>query len=338
MKVNYFSVRCTPRRYAKRMQISAKIPRIAAVVAFLMAGSITISAVFGPIMIAPFALIPLIAGIGIVRRRVWSAYGLALCFFAQIVPVSIRFLGGALRRDSVGVLASIAFSTLLGCLFSLAGRSLANSGAPRGWPLPWFVISAVYALPLLFLHPFMIPTGAMENTLLIGDRVLVRQFPKPSVSRGDLIVFVCPVDRSQTFVKRVIGVPGDRIKIVHKAVYRNGVSLVEPYAVHKTDYEDSYRDNFPSEPNAPLPPQGADMLTRHVASGDVVVPEGCYFVLGDNRDSSLDSRYWGFVGSGDLIGKPLLIYDSEAQSADEIMERRFSLRRPVRWERLFKLL
>jgi signal peptidase I len=236
------------------------------------------------------------------------------------------------------VLALIAFSTVLGCLFLLAGKSLANRGAPRGWPLPWFVISAIYALPLLFLHPFMIPTGAMENTLLIGDRVLVRQFPKPSVSRGDLIVFVYPVDRSQTFVKRVIGVSGDRIKIVHKAVYRNGVSLVEPYAVHKTGYEDLYRDNFPSEPNAPLPPQAADMLTRHVASGDVVVPERCYFVLGDNRDSSLDSRYWGFVGSGDLIGKPLLIYDSEAQSADEIMERRFSFRRPVRWERLFKLL
>jgi len=151
-------------------------------------------------------------------------------------------------------------------------------------------------------------------------------------------VFAYPVDRSQTFVKRVIGVPGDRIRIISKAVYRNGIALVEPYAVHKTDYEDSYRDNFPSEPNVRLPPSAADMLGKHIVSGDVVVPDRCYFVLGDNRDNSFDSRYWGFVGSDDLIGKPLLIYDSEAQSTDEIMERRFLVRRPVRWGRLFKLL
>jgi signal peptidase I len=88
----------------------------------------------------------------------------------------------------------------------------------------------------------------MEDTLLIGDRILVQRFPKPSLTRGDMIVFVYPIDRRQTFVKRVIGVPGDQIRIIDKTVHRNGAALKEPYAVHKTNYVDSYRDNFPSEP------------------------------------------------------------------------------------------
>src|SRR6202023_307100 len=107
----------------------------------------------------------------------------------------------------------------------------------------------------------------------------VRRLPRPSVARGDIIVFPYPVDPRQTFVKRIIGVPGDHIKISGKIVYRNGVSLSERYAVHKTGYVDSYRDN---------------------------------------RDSSLDSRYWGFVGAVDLIGKPVLVYSSEDHSTEAL--------------------
>lgn len=320
------------------MQIPATLPRIASVVAFLIGGLGILGAALGPILVIPFAVIPIVAGIGILRQRAWSAYGFALYCLAQTVPISILFLGGALHRDSVGVLASVAFSAALACLFFFAGKSLSNSGADRGRPRPWIAISAACSLPLLFLQPFVIPTGAMEKTLLIGDRILVRRFPKPSVSRGDVIVFAYPVDRSQTFVKRIIGVPGDRIRVVKKIVYLNRVPLVEPYATHNTDYEDPYRDNFPGEPHVRLGPEAIEMLAKHVVNGDVVVPQDCYFVLGDNRDSSLDSRYWGFVGSADLIGKPILIYDSESQPTDEIMERRFLVRNPVRWERLFKPL
>ena len=146
-------------------------------------------------------------------------------------------------------------------------------------------------LPPLFAQAFVIPTGAMEDTLLIGDHVLVRCFPKSYPGRGDIIVFRYPVDRRQIFVKRVIGLAGDHIRIAGKRVYHNGTPLNEPYAVHKTTYEDSYRDNFPSEPNASLQDVGLDMLQKHVVNGEVVVPEGSYFVLGDNRDDSLDSRY-----------------------------------------------
>jgi signal peptidase I len=206
------------------------------------------------------------------------------------------------------------------------GELRSNLPAEIESPLAAFVVD-------LKIQPF--PTGkcvaSSEGTLLIGDHVLVQHFPKPKLVRGDLIVFTWPIDQRQTFVKRVIGVPGDRIRIANKIVYRNGAAIDEPYAVHKTDYVDAYRDNFPSEPGVALYAPAEEMLRKHVSNGEVVVPEAEYLVLGDNRDLSLDSRYWGFIGYGDLIGKPLLIYDSEEQSGGTVNGR-------VRWGRLFHLL
>ena len=306
------------------------IARIAYIVAFLMAGGAVVSALAGQIFLLPFALIPLIAGIGIIRRRTWSARGFALYTFAQLLPVAfalVRSSGG--RTLPPGAIGAVALAVLLIPLFLFAGRSLVRAGAKSGRAWPWIAVSAATGLPILFVQPFVVPTATMEDTLLVGDRILVQRFPAPSVARGDMIVFVDPIYRRQTFVKRVIGMPGDRIRISGKTVYRNGAALREPYAVHKTDYSDAYRDNFPSgEPGISLYPQAEEMLTRHVSNGEVVVPEGEYFVLGDNRDLSLDSRYWGFIGAGDLIGKPLLIYDSEEQAGG----------RRVRWGRLFRLL
>jgi len=304
-------------------------------VAFLMAGGTVLSALAGQIFLLPFALIPLIAGIGILRRRAWSAWGFALYTFAQLLPVAIvLYRSGVLSRSSIGrtappgAIGAVALAAIVIPLFLLAGRSLAAAGIQTGRAWPWIAISAVTGLPILFVQAFVVPTATMEDTLLAGDRVLVQRFPKPSPARGDMIVFVYPIDRRQTFVKRVIGLPGDRIRISGKTVYRNGAALDEPYAVHKTDYVDAYRDNFPSEPGVPLYRPAEEMLRKHVSNGEVVVPEGQYFVLGDNRDLSLDSRYWGFISAGDLIGRPLLIYDSEEQSAG----------RRVRWGRLFRLL
>jgi signal peptidase I len=313
------------------MATSSKIPWIAAVIAFLMAGLSILVALTGQIVLLPFALIPLIAGVGIVRKRVWSAYGFALFLLAQLLLAVIL---GLLRSGSIagglrGILPSATVMVVPIALFFFAGRSLAIAGSRRGWASPWIGVSVLVTVPLLFFQPFVIPTGAMEDTILIGDRILVRRFPRPSVTRGDIIVFPYPVDPRQTFVKRVVGVPGDHIKISGKIVYRNGVSLIEPYAVHKTDYVDSYRDNFPSEPNAPLPNAAQVMLKKNVVNSEIVVPEGKYFFLGDNRDSSLDSRYWGFVGAADLIGKPVLVYSSEDPSTGP---------HRIRWDRLFKLL
>jgi signal peptidase I len=310
-----------------------KIARFAYIVAFLVAGGTAISALAGQIFLLPFALIPLIAGIGIIRRRAWSAWGFALYTFAQLLPVAgVLFRSSSFRSTPPGAVGAVALAVILIPLFLFAGRSLAATGAASGRAWPWIAASALTGLSVFFIQVFVVPTATMEDTLLAGDWVLVQHFPKLKPARGDMIVFVYPIDRRQTFVKRVIGVPGDRIRISNKIVYRNGAALREPYAVHKTDYIDAYRDNFPSEPdvalNAPaLNVPAKDMLRKHVLNGEVVVPDGEYFVLGDNRDLSLDSRYWGFIDAGDLIGKPLLIYDSEDQTT-----------RTVRWGRLFTLL
>jgi signal peptidase I len=308
------------------MAQNSRIPKIAGIAAIVIACLTALSALSGSLMALPASLIPLTAAIGILRKRVWSAYGFAFYAFAQILIVPIALLRSAHDPRTDWMFAfSVIWSLLLGCFFVWAGRSLARSGASRGRAWPWIAVSAVLVLPFIFFEPFSIPTGAMEDTLLVGDKNIAR--PRHAPVRGEMIVFRYPVDPTQTFVKRVIGLPGDRIRLSHKQVYRNGVALVEPYATHKMDYEDSYRDDFPSGPNTQLYPAGQRMLANNVSQGEVVVPPGAYFVMGDNRDQSLDSRYWGFVRDGDLIGVPLIIYDSVDPT-----------RAHTRWNRIFRTL
>src|SRR5580765_5630410 len=210
---------------------------------------------------------------------------------------------------------------------------------PRSTLAEW----TITVLLLLFLtttlvQAYVIPTGSMEDTLLIGDHLLVDKLafapagpvskyilPYTDVKRGDIIVFRYPVDISQTFVKRCMGVPGDRIRVINKQVYLNGVRLDEPYTYHKSDYIDSYRDNFPGEPNVSVDRRASDMLLNHVVNGEVVVPPGTYFAMGDNRDSSLDSRYWGFVPRDNIIGKPLVIYWSYDAPTEQLASPTISL-------------
>jgi len=161
---------------------------------------------------------------------------------------------------------------------------------------------------LLFGELFSIPTSSMEPTVYLGDHVfMLHSLFSGELRRGDVIVIRYPIDRKQTFLKRIVGMPGDRIQIVNKELRINGVKVSEPYVQHATDYVDSYRDNFPSEPNITLVLEGIEMLHSSVKNGEVVVPSGSYFVMGDNRDNSLDSRYWGFVTKDDLLGRPLLV-------------------------------
>jgi signal peptidase I len=203
---------------------------------------------------------------------------------------------------------------------------------PRGFIAEWTVtiILLLFGTTTL-VQAFVIPTGSMEDTLLVGDHLLVDKLafaphgpvakyvvPYEDVHRGDIIVFRYPVDIKQTFVKRVMGVPGDRIRLENKKVFLNGHLLIEPYVVHKLDYIDSYRDNFPADPNQPLYPPAQAMLEHDVKNGEVIVPPGDYFAMGDNRDQSLDSRYWGFVPRENIIGKPLIIYWSYAATTEEL--------------------
>jgi signal peptidase I len=247
---------------------------------------------------------------------------------------------------------------------SPAGGAYEEAGyePARGTIAEW----AITVLLLLFLtatlvQAFVIPTGSMEDTLLVGDHLLVDKLtyapagpmskyvlPYRPVKRGDIIVFRYPVDISQTFVKRCMGVPGDHIRLVNKQVYLNGKKLDEPYVVHKTDYIDSYRDNFPGEPNSNLYPGAIEMLQHHMADGEVVVPAGYYFAMGDNRDQSLDSRYWGFVPRENIIGKPLIIYWSyDAPTSDlnnssidlhHVLDLAQNFFSKTRWRRTFMLI
>jgi len=232
----------------------------------------------------------------------------------------------------------------------------------RGFLAEW----TVTIILLLFgttslVQAFVIPTGSMEDTLLVGDHLLVDKLayspagavsrhllPYHEIQRGDIIVFRYPVDIRQTFVKRAIGVPGDRIHLVNKKLVLNGNLAGEPYVYHKTEYIDSYRDNFPTYPNAHVPPSAIDMLANHVVNGEVVVPQGYVFAMGDNRDSSLDSRYWGFVPRDNIIGKPLIIYWSYDAPTDDLVSPNISVDHlldlvehfptKTRWRRTFRLI
>jgi signal peptidase I len=198
---------------------------------------------------------------------------------------------------------------------------------------------AVTILLLLFgtttlVQAFVIPTGSMEDTLLVGDHLLVDKLafapegkfsqyilPYEQPKHGDIIVFRYPGDITQTFVKRVVGVPGDHLKMVQRVIYRNGVKLNEPYVYHKLPYDET-RDNFP-ESSPPymdgLPGElQRNMYERDVMNGEIVIPPGHYFAMGDNRDNSLDSRYWGFVPRDNIIGKPLMIYWSYRATTEDL--------------------
>jgi len=307
------------------------IARLAAAVAFLLAAGALLPALRGQVFAIPFALIPLAAGIVILRRRAWGAWGFALYTAVQLIP-----LAAALSRSSSagttppGSLGALTLALLLIPFFSFAGRAMVRAGASRGAAWPWIAISALMTAPLLFFQIFVIPSAAMEKTLLAGDRLLVWRFPKPTPGRDEIVVFRFPIDRRQTFVDRVVGMPGDRIRISNRILYRNGSIVNEPYATHEDASPDPYRDNFPSTPATTMYKAQAEMLRNNVVDDDVVVPAGKYFVLGDNRDNALDSRYWGFVDTGDVIGKPVLIYGSEEQEPNGGMH--------VRWDRLFRVL
>ena len=195
-------------------------------------------------------------------------------------------------------------------------------GNRTAFALTLAALSACTPVPLGLLIPreraFVIPTGAMEPTLLIGDRIVVEKVdqPNPAVRRGDIVAFRYPIDETQSFLKRVIGVPGDRIKIHEKNLILNGRPVDEPYVVHKTEYVDDYRDNFPAAPSVHLYEPAIEMLEENVVDDELVVPAGKYFVMGDNRDLSLDSRYWGLLPEELIFARPWRIYYS-ADPGDE---------------------
>ncbi|HXA78810.1 MAG TPA: signal peptidase I [Candidatus Acidoferrales bacterium] len=250
-------------------------------------------------------------------------------------------------------------------------RSTANE---RIWRevVSWFwVIVAFLLIEGVLVQARVIPSGSMEDTVLIGDHLIVSRFGYDAgvpftdwhvplwrnPKRQQIIVFRAPLPEEgyPDFIKRCIGVPGDHIKVVAGVVYVNGVRLNEPYALHGLGADTSTVENYPPSSitmlDSGVTREWAEDFSNHVVNGEVVVPPNEYFMMGDNRDNSRDSRFWGFVPRADIIGTPLIIYMSiDAPDPEEVWGPGFAVQRfetyasvfihpgRVRWKRLFHTL
>jgi signal peptidase I len=320
------------------------MPRPAAVrfglaAALILAGLYGVAILWSPVTNWLPAAVFLCAFLGLRRGNAWSGYGAAAFLASGILAMITSEI-----RVNITPPAGVAAIILLGGLFALllfrAGRALPSepAGASRA---VWLTLSAATFLFLYTFKPFVVPSVAMENTILLGDYLSVRIAGPLTPARGDIVVHRFPKDPKQIYVKRVVAVGGDRLHFHDKTLVLNGAPLSEPYAVHKTEYIDAFRDNFPGGDPGVRDPWISE-LPSHVVNGDLLVPAGKYFVLGDNRDDSLDSRYWGFVDPSAIIGKPVFRYfsadvpsaelNAPQQPATPIL---FTPGR-IRWGRLFQ--
>jgi signal peptidase I len=226
------------------------------------------------------------------------------------------------------------------------------------------IVVALFVLTFI-VQPFRIPSESMERTLLVGDFLLVNKMaespegrwwfwalPYRAARRGDVIVFHFPAQPSEHLVKRVVAIPGDRLRLIDGTLYVNGKAQLEPYAIYRGGYPDSFRDQFP---DGAYTDPGVDArwwlrARRSVKNGELVVPKDSYFVLGDNRNNSRDSRYWGFVPRENIVGRPFVIYFSirgisptdPSPLPGDALARGNSLLSALldfaRWERMFQIV
>jgi signal peptidase I len=244
----------------------------------------------------------------------------------------------------------------------MAGETFKKSTAREYFEsLAITVILALFGTTFI-VQAFKIPTPSMEDNLLVGDHLLVNKFafgapgsvvdtvlPLRPIRRGDVIVFKYPHDLSKHYVKRVIGLPGDKIHTVDSEVFINGQPLIEPY---KRLMEGRYRADFPGLPgSADYQQPGSENWSAEFREGrEVVVPPNHYFAMGDNRDNSADSRYWGFVPRELIVGKALIVYWSYESDSDAYRQTQpqDALRQTLdlaknffgktRWSRTFKII
>lgn len=227
------------------------------------------------------------------------------------------------------------------------------------------IVVALFLLTFV-LQPFLIPSESMEHTLLVGDFLLVDKqifapagkpgnwlhglLPYRDVERGDVVVF--HHSQPKYLIKRVVGIPGDHIRIEDGRVMVNGEALPEPYVAFEPAAPNQFRDHFPgkvyTDPN--IDPEWWRQLQSLTRNGELVVPAGEYFMLGDNRNHSKDSRFWGFVPRDAIIARPLVIYFSlRRPSSTDVQEapddrlghdRELSARLAgfARWKRIFRVI
>src|SRR5215470_12275788 len=231
-------------------------------------------------------------------------------------------------------------------------RSVNRSAGPLSFLWEWakiFVVSVLlfFVLHTFFVEAFKIPSGSMERTLLVGDFLLVnklaygaevpfthRRLPKlREPHHGDVIVFEWPEDPTKNFVKRLVGLPGDTLEMHDGLLVRNGLALRESYVLHTEPDIDPAPEDFRWQRDYLVKTASAS-ISYHPSRnnwGPLVVPRGNYFVLGDNRDNSLDSRYWGFVPDSLVKGRPFVIYYSYSPDSSDGS---FAWLTKIRWTRL----
>ncbi len=221
------------------------------------------------------------------------------------------------------------------------GPQLAPMAPPKSIIREYFEQGVVTVIMAFFLMTFIaqavqVPTGSMQNNIHIGDHLFVNKFifgppthllnwllPQREIRRGDIIVFKFPNDPKVNYVKRVIGLPGDEVRIEGRHVYINGKQLPEQHViVELQDSDHSFNPEIRVEPAPPGAKYRVYYKERHgeaeldyetqsakyAVHGPVIVPPESYFALGDNRDNSLDGRYWGFVPRDNIIGRALYVY------------------------------
>jgi signal peptidase I len=318
------------------------MPRPSAV-RFGLAAALILAALYGvAILWSPIttwipAAVFLCAFFGLRRGNPWAGYGAA----AFIASTTLALIASEILIRSAQPAALAASGVFVGAFALLlfrAGRTL--PAVSRDHRTAWLTLSAAAFLFLVFFKPFVVPSAAMENTILLGDHLYVRIAGPFTPVRGDIVAHHFPKDPKQIYIKRIVAVGGDRLHFQDKTLVLNGVAQAEPYAIHRTPYVDRFRDNFPAgDPG--VPEAWISEIPSHVVDGDLVVPAGKYFVLGDNRDDSFDSRYWGFVDRSEIIGKPVFRYFSAEVSNNDASAPQFTMPilltpNRIRWSRLFQ--
>ena len=226
-----------------------------------------------------------------------------------------------------------------------------SPGQHLGLFLEWAKSFTIAIVLFLFVRTFLveafkIPSGSMERTLLVGDFLLVNKMVYgaevpftgkhlPAIrepQRGDVVVFQWPIDPSKNFVKRLVGVPGDTLMMRDGDLWVNGTLQDEKYVLHSDSLVDPTADEFNWQKDYLLRTAEAAEVDHPSRNnwGPLVVPKDKYFVLGDNRDNSLDSRYWQFVPDSLIRGRPMFVYYSyDPDSLD-----RMSWLTRIRWTRI----
>ena len=225
------------------------------------------------------------------------------------------------------------------------------------------VIVALFVLTFV-VQPMVIPSESMERTLLVGDFLLMnrsalapsgiwqRILPYAGVERGEIVTFHSPVNTREYLVKRVIGLPGDRLRIEGTQVFINGTALREPYVALEPTAQNPYLDRFPTQvySDPGVDPGWWKQMQQLTQNGELVIPDGKYFMMGDNRNHSRDSRYWGFVQRSEIIARPLVIYFSLTRPSrtdvQQAMDDRLGhesdvsahLKGFARWKRIFHVV